>query len=326
LTLGRLVEVDAAVAFVGKNPEKVLYWPKECLLVTDVSEDRVKAGATSASGVSKLLKRGVDVRSRPGLHAKVYVFDNVAFIGSANASESSQALAEAAVMVTAPAEVVRARRFVRSWSNESTPMSELLMRQLRSLEPKRGFGSPLPKRFADSVRARRQPVFLNGAGLWLDAVSKQKPGRAVERARSQLAKGFERNEEVSSASGVEWTSMDHSTYRVVPSEDWLFVWWEPTSRSPHGRLEGPLRCHGGHDLGRGAGECRYSRAEFGVGKRSIRLTAADVRLLSPFITRRKIVGLREDAYKLHDRLYATRPRRLDKGGLSTALVRLLARR
>jgi phosphatidylserine/phosphatidylglycerophosphate/cardiolipin synthase-like enzyme len=40
--------------------------------------------------LNRLLKRGIELYHCQGLHAKVMLFDNVAVVGSANISQSSQ--------------------------------------------------------------------------------------------------------------------------------------------------------------------------------------------------------------------------------------------
>jgi hypothetical protein len=65
--------------------------------------------------LEKLRKLGIDIYSAQYLHAKVYAFDNVAFIGSANASDRSKhTLIEAVLRVDNAAMVASARDFVES--------------------------------------------------------------------------------------------------------------------------------------------------------------------------------------------------------------------
>jgi phosphatidylserine/phosphatidylglycerophosphate/cardiolipin synthase-like enzyme len=56
----------------------------------DASEAAVQAGQTCPASLSSMLKRGVQVFSREGLHAKVFVFGTTAYIGSANVSGNSE--------------------------------------------------------------------------------------------------------------------------------------------------------------------------------------------------------------------------------------------
>src|SRR5688572_3724028 len=55
-------------------------------LVVDASDAAVKCGETSAKVLKHLFQKGVNLYSYEGLHAKVWVLDSTAIVGSANAS------------------------------------------------------------------------------------------------------------------------------------------------------------------------------------------------------------------------------------------------
>lgn len=80
----------AAVGFVGKRPDRLLRWRRNSVLIADLSEARVREGSSSARGALRLLRKGVRVFSLTGLHAKVFLFDRHAVVGSMNLSEDSQ--------------------------------------------------------------------------------------------------------------------------------------------------------------------------------------------------------------------------------------------
>lgn len=323
--------LEAAVAFVGRNPEAVLRWPKDTTLVADVSALSVKTGRTSARGVKKLQKTGAKVRSVADLHAKVYVFDKVAFIGSPNASEHSAHLEEAAVRLTKPAEVAAARAFVRRLWKDASPLPDNLLRQLVKMEPARlggggggGGGARKPSR---PTRRGGLADILKGRSLWLDAVSPAEIPTEVERARKRSASRLADDHEVEKAAEVEWTTLNRRTFKKVPEQDYVFVWWEPNpsgKRSPYGRLEGPLRCLGGFDHGRKYAEHRYARAEHGVRKRSVALDAAGIAVLSRLIPRARVASSREHAAHLHERIGGGPALRL-KRDHTLALIKLVAR-
>src|SRR5438046_1856044 len=79
-----------AVAYFGVGGDKLLPLPKGSSLVVDATIPTLAAGATSPMALDRIRKTGTDVYSAQHLHAKVFAFDNVAFIGSANASGRSQ--------------------------------------------------------------------------------------------------------------------------------------------------------------------------------------------------------------------------------------------
>src|SRR5690349_14371375 len=85
----------AAVAYF--TSEGNVEFNKDDVLIVDASDNTIAAGGTSAKLLKSLLQRGVRLYSVPGLHAKVYLFDQTAVIGSANLSKHSTTLIEAAV-------------------------------------------------------------------------------------------------------------------------------------------------------------------------------------------------------------------------------------
>lgn len=104
-----------AVAYFGQRGDTLLKLRPGSALVVDAAISTVSAGATSPAALERLRKRGVDVYSAEALHAKVYAFDRVAFIGSANSSSRSEAtLIEAVVRVDVQRVVAQARNFVLS--------------------------------------------------------------------------------------------------------------------------------------------------------------------------------------------------------------------
>lgn len=296
--------LDAAVAFIGKHPLEVIRWPARTKLVTALSVERVASGATSAKGVRKLAQAGAKIRSFAALHAKIYVFDAVAFVGSANASESSTRLSEAAVVLSKPSEVKAARAVVERLWRDASPVDDRLIAQLAKLEPKRLRldGGPASRPTSTGSGRARRMAFLDGHGVWLSAVESEDVERAVERAREKTEAALVHDGDVDDADHVEWTTLSRSAFKLIPEQDWIFVWWKPTTRSPHGRLEGPLRCLGGFDLGKALGRGRYSRAEHPIRRRDLRLDGPAVRVLSKLISRGRIGGSTAHAKDLHDRV------------------------
>src|SRR6185312_8114473 len=96
------------------------------------------------------------------LHAKVYVLGDRAFIGSANASQSSaHRLLEAMVSTSDPATVRRAREFVeRLCKEELSPASLLQLQKLYRPPPVKNLLAGRA-RVARRVRARTSPLRLS---------------------------------------------------------------------------------------------------------------------------------------------------------------------
>jgi hypothetical protein len=104
-----------AVAYFGSGASQLLPLPAASLLVVDASASAVRSGQTCPTDLLSLHCRGVRIHSFCNLHAKVYAFNDVAFIGSANVSRHSESvLLEAMLLTRRKAEVYAARSFVKS--------------------------------------------------------------------------------------------------------------------------------------------------------------------------------------------------------------------
>jgi phospholipase D-like protein len=118
-----------AVAYFGKGAAKLLPLGRGSRLVVDASDNAVRSGQTCPEDLIVLLKRGTRIFNVPNLHAKIYVFGNVALIGSANASRNSARLVEA-MFITRDREVVaECKCFV-----EAIAKSELGPERLKRLQ------------------------------------------------------------------------------------------------------------------------------------------------------------------------------------------------
>jgi hypothetical protein len=103
------------VAYFGQGASKLLPLRKNSCLVVDASENAVKSGQTHPADLKMLQKRGVVIFSVPNLHAKIYVFDDVAFVGSANVSNRSAGTLIESALRTVEVSVARsAKSFVES--------------------------------------------------------------------------------------------------------------------------------------------------------------------------------------------------------------------
>src|SRR5688500_16972317 len=82
-------KADVAVAYFGKGAAALLPLPEGSRLVVDASENAVKGGQTHPKDLKRLYDTGVRVFCCEHLHAKVFLFDRTAFVGSTNASNRS---------------------------------------------------------------------------------------------------------------------------------------------------------------------------------------------------------------------------------------------
>lgn len=111
--------------------------------MTRFNRAAVKSGQVDPSEVIKFLKRGVRVYNYDTLHAKVYVFGQRGFVGSANVSRSSQALAEACLETTDKTVLAEARAFIDSLTGDLITIE--YAKSLSSLYPRDGerfYGAP----------------------------------------------------------------------------------------------------------------------------------------------------------------------------------------
>ncbi len=105
---------SVAVAYFGKGASKLLPLAAGSRLVVDASEQAVKSGQTHPRDLKRLYDAGARVFSYEHLHAKAFVFDRTAFVGSANASNRSADTLVEAVVATNDAKTVNdTREFVR---------------------------------------------------------------------------------------------------------------------------------------------------------------------------------------------------------------------
>ncbi|HXF70467.1 MAG TPA: phospholipase D family protein [Thermoflexus sp.] len=295
----------AAVGFVGKRPDRLLQWPRRSVLIADLSEARVREGSSSAKGALRLLKQGVKVLSLPGLHAKVFLFDRHAVVGSMNLSEDSQERLEEAGVVLSGKELRGVRQYLRRLQHAAIPMSEDILRERAKREPRR------PRFAAPRARAdRRERGEVPAGRVWLLPTKwdreKETERRAAKRALTRLRKehGVER---------ITWyNACGVDLYRRAREGDWVYCWW--AGRRSWGRLEGPYQVVQPVDLGARFEDRRYRLALYRprrMGwKMDIPLDEGDVRLLAKLVgDPRKPEEVRSDPLKWKVRLLSEAERR-----------------
>lgn len=93
--------VVAVVAYVGQAAPGMLHLREGDALVCDASEAAIRQGHTHAPALRAINRKGVEVFSVQGLHAKVITSKKFAWVGSANASDNSHKhLIEASARLT----------------------------------------------------------------------------------------------------------------------------------------------------------------------------------------------------------------------------------
>lgn len=101
---------SVAVAYFGSDGHKILPLRAESSLVVDASIASVSIGLTNPKSLRKLHESGVLVYSKPLLHAKMFAFDEIAFVGSTNASHNSANVLTEASLSSRSANVIKSVR------------------------------------------------------------------------------------------------------------------------------------------------------------------------------------------------------------------------
>jgi hypothetical protein len=140
---------QVAVAYFSDNMGSLLPLPKGSSLVVDASIATISAGATSPIALEKLRKRDVEIYTVQNLHAKVFAFDKMAFVGSSNVSNSSKVrLIEAVLQSDDPKTLTSIRSFVQSISLTRLSAADLkeLLQFYKTIKPTAP--NPAQKKFA----------------------------------------------------------------------------------------------------------------------------------------------------------------------------------
>jgi hypothetical protein len=172
-----------AVAYFGQGASKLLPLRPNSRLVVDASENAVKSGQTHPADLKVLQKSGVIIYSVPRLHAKIYVCEGVAMIGSANASRrSSETLIESMLRTTEPRIVLAAKSFVSGLClNELTPTAiDRLQSKYRPPRIPQGEGRALRK-----TGRKPRPELPR---LFLAQLVRGDPPKGTERAQEKGGK------------------------------------------------------------------------------------------------------------------------------------------
>ena len=152
---GRL-PVMCAISYIGANATEYLPLKRGDILVCDAEVFTVKQGSTVPESLEEFHRRGVKIFSRRGLHAKVIAASRTAWIGSANASESSSKKIEASIRVTDPTTVQEVREFITDLTRSpGYKLSLKMIHELIALERRKGFvqgTSVEPERLPETIR------------------------------------------------------------------------------------------------------------------------------------------------------------------------------
>lgn len=163
-------------------------------LIVDASDLAVRSGETNAKLLLQLHRRGVEIYSRRGLHAKIILLDDVVFVGSANMSKSSaERLDEAGILTDHPGTIAATQVLLARWTSEGTALTERRLETLAQLpvSPRRG-----PANIGGARATSRE---RSGDRVWVVGVSElrddafpeedERAQRGVERAERKRRYG-----------------------------------------------------------------------------------------------------------------------------------------
>ena len=122
---------QAAIAYVTEDH---LNLKSGDVLVVDASEGTIRSGGTDAKLLDELHHRGVILYDCHDLHAKVMLLDDIAVVGSANMSQSSGSLVEAAIITDQSSIVSGVASFIEQLKKKPNRLSSAKIAELCKIE------------------------------------------------------------------------------------------------------------------------------------------------------------------------------------------------
>lgn len=142
----------AAIAYVTDDTK--IAFGKGDVLIIDASDEAIRSGQTSAAVLKAAWKRKAQIVSVTRLHAKVYIFDKYAVIGSANLSKESERRTEAALVTDQPTIVSAARVLIDRLKDEGEAVDGEFIARICKL-PVTSRPNPIP---GQKAKAKDDPV------------------------------------------------------------------------------------------------------------------------------------------------------------------------
>lgn len=212
----------AAIAYVTDDTK--IRFGKDDVLVTDASDEAIKSGQTNAMVLRAAFERKAVIFSVPGLHAKVYVFDKYAAIGSANLSLHSEQLVEAALLTDQPTAVSSARLFIEQLKFGAELVDESFIQRVCKIE--------VSPRINSKFNARSKRSKDRVSRSWLVGL---KPVDEKPEGQSHVEKGLAQAEKQVSHqdSSVSWIRFrgDSKFRREAQAGDVVVCIWTKDGRS-----------------------------------------------------------------------------------------------
>jgi hypothetical protein len=206
-----------AVAYVSNV--RHLKLKRNDVLVCDASDRAIEAGETSARLLQDLFRKGVELRSRPDLHAKIAVFGRYALIGSCNLSLSSEEdLTELALLTDRRQVLGQATAFIHNLRETSQEIGRDFLRRILKIKVR--------ARRRRRRRARQTPRF--GSRVWLVSV-RELPQDSYPKERPFVEMGEKNAESLvadkdNTISWIRWTGKGRFRPVARPGDLVIQIW------------------------------------------------------------------------------------------------------
>ncbi len=149
--------LKAAIAYVADD--SCISFKKGDVLVVDASDLSISGARTSASVLKSAYDKGAKIYSCDTLHGKVIVFDQKAYIGSANISKNSkERLDEVGVISDHPNIMSGAIQIINNLAKQSIEIDDEFIKRILNIDVKRSS-------FQNSTRPRK--VEIGNPSTWL---------------------------------------------------------------------------------------------------------------------------------------------------------------
>lgn len=214
----------AAIAYVTDDAK--IAFGKGDVLITDASDEAIKSGQTSAAVLKAAWNRKAQIVSVTGLHAKVYVLDRYAVIGSANLSKGSERRTEAALLTDQPTVVSAARLLIDGLKKVGRDVNEAFIARICKL-PVRSH----PPLIVGEKRKGRDDAMPRSWLVGLKPIEESEEERAVaEEGLKEAAKRI--SQEGSSVSSIRFRGNSRFRREARAGDVVVCIWNESGKESP----------------------------------------------------------------------------------------------
>jgi hypothetical protein len=170
------------------------------VLICDASDQAIRGGETSARVLHMLSRRGIEIHSRPDLHAKAAVFGRWALVGSCNLSSNSADLTELALLTDRKQVVAQATAFVHALRESSEKIDDDFLRRILKIKVRQA-RRRWPNRKDKATRFGNKVWLVSVCELAKNSFPEEQPfvEKAVKKASALLA------DKDSTFSYIRWT-------------------------------------------------------------------------------------------------------------------------